>query len=92
MELRYTLPVPTSSMRYAHNWATSLMLSGVAEVKSPIKQMAGEEVVMRQDFLDSYSTFPGYLSIPAWQLRVLWVWWCIGCCIRFGVNDRVTLW
>ncbi|KAK2191650.1 hypothetical protein NP493_48g02017 [Ridgeia piscesae] len=32
--------------------------------KVAIKQVAGEEVVMRKDFLESNSTFPGDLKIP----------------------------
>ena len=51
--------------------------------------MAGEEVVM--DFLDIYSTFPGDISIPMGSCEN-----CgsggVGCCIRFDMNDRVTLW
>ena len=53
--------------------------------------MAGEEVVMREDFLDIYSTFQGDLNIPLGSCEYFG---CggVGCCIRFGVNDRVTIW
>ena len=46
-------------MRYASNWA-KCDRGNVA-----IKQVAGEEVVvMREDFRESYSTYPGDLNVP----------------------------
>ena len=54
--------------------------------------MAGEEVVLREDFLESYFTFPGDLSIPLGSCEYFGGCGGVGCCIRFSVNDRVTLW
>ena len=46
-------------MRYASNWATC------DRSKVAIKQVAGEEViVVQEDFRESYSTYPGDLSVP----------------------------
>ena len=69
-------------MKYASNWATC------DRGKVAIKQVAGEEVVvMREDFRESYSTYPGYLNVPlgrSEQFRYVGV----GCSIGFGVNYR----
>jgi len=39
-------------------------LVGCGTNKVFTKQVAGEEVVIREDFLESYSTFPDDLNIP----------------------------
>ena len=52
-----------------------------------VKQLVGEEVFMREDFLESYSTFPGDLNIPlgrSEQFRYVGV----GCPVRLGINYR----
>ena len=58
----------------------------VTEVKSPFKQVDGEDVVvMREDFCESYSMYPGDHNVGrSEQFRYVGV----GCYIIFGVNYR----
>ena len=50
--------------------------------------MAGDEVVMRGYFVESYSTFMSDLNITLGSCEHFG---CggVGCCIKFGVNDSV---
>ena len=69
-------------MRYTLNWATC------DRCKVAIKQVAGEEVVvMREDFRESYSTYPGDLNVPLGRSEQI-MYGGVGCSIRFDVNYR----
>ena len=59
----------------------------VTEVKSLSNKVAGEEVGMREDFRESYSTYPGDLNVPL-NRSVQFMYDGVGCSIRFGVNYR----
>ena len=60
----------------------------VTEVKFAIKQVAGEEVVvMREDFRESYSMYPGDLNVPLGRSKQF-RYGGVGCSIRFDVNYR----
>jgi len=68
-------------MRYASNWAKC----DKGEVA--IKQVAGEEVGMREDFRESYSTYSGDLNVPL-SISEQFMYDGVGCSIIFGVNYR----
>ena len=152
IELRYPIPAPTSSLRYAHNLPTSLILSGVAEVKSPSNKRLVRRWSCEQTYLTDIPRSQA-ISVSRWAAGSVYIpsfpfsfsnlqtknkkripfslfvfksevrktnsffvrkfendkrktkrryihgpsceyFGCggVGCCIRFGVNDRVTLW